>query len=331
MITNSKFKPAWWLKNSHAQTIYPTIMRHNNNASIDKIERLELPDGDFIDLAWAINGCDHQSPLVIFLHGLCGSIKSSYVGGQLRAYNSRGWRAVFLHFRGASTEPNRLARAYHSGDTEDLNYFIHELYKREPKTTKAIVGFSLGGNVLLKWLGEQKDQPYIQTGVAVSVPFDLHRVAIKFNQGFSRIYQKYLLRKMYKFFYEKTELYPNWMSSHLRQLDYYRDFLTFDHEITAPLHGFASGDDYYRQSSSRQFVSKIKTPTLIIHAKDDPFMTTDAIPNDSELSASTTLELSETGGHAGFISGARLGRPIYWLDTRIPNFLASQFSIKNNM
>jgi predicted alpha/beta-fold hydrolase len=321
MIIKSQFKPAWWLRNAHAQTMYPTLTRRVT-AAVDKTERLELPDGDFIDLAWVVTGCDAQAPLVIFLHGLGGTIQSSYVAGQLRAYNARGWRAVFVHFRGASTEPNRLPRAYHSGDTEDLNYLIQKLHQREPKTAKAIVGISLGGNVLLKWLGEHDDQIYIQTGVAVSVPFDLHQVAHQFNQGFSRIYQYYLLRKMYRFFHAKLAHYPTSMPDYVRQPDFYRDFLTFDHEITAPLHGFASGADYYRQSSSKQFLSKIKTPTLIIHAKDDPFMTAAVIPNDSELSAAVTLELSDTGGHVGFITGAIPGRPVYWLDERVPDFLA---------
>lgn len=324
MITESHFKPAWWLTNPHAQTMYPTLMRRVN-APVYKMERLELPDGDFIDLAWAVDGCDSRGPLVIFLHGLGGNIQSSYVGGQLRAYNERGWRAVFLHFRGASTEPNRLPRIYHSGDTQDLNYFIQILHQREPKTPKAVVGFSLGGNVLLKWLGEQENQPYIQAGVAVSVPFDLYQVVHRLSQGFSSIYQKYLLRKLYRSLHAKLEHYPVHMPDYVCQLDFYRDFLTFDHEITAPLHGFNSGNDYYQRSSSRQFLSKINTPTLIIHAKDDPFMTTAVIPNDSELSASVTLELSEAGGHVGFITGSVLGRPIYWLDNRIPDFLASQF------
>lgn len=297
------------------------------NLPIYKTERLELPDGDFIDLEWFVNGRHPQAPLVIFLHGLGGNIQSSYACGQLRAYNARGWRAVFLHFRGASKEPNRLPRAYHSGDTQDLNYFIQKLYQREPKTPKAIVGFSLGGNVLLKWLGEQDSQPYVQAAVAVSVPFDLHQVAHKFNQGFSRIYQYYLLRKMYRFFDNKLKHYRDNMPGYVNQLDFYRDFLTFDHEITAPLHGFASGDAYYQQSSSRQFLSKIKTPTLIIHAKDDPFMTTAAIPNSSELSSEVTLELSETGGHVGFITGKIPGNPIYWLDKRIPSFLFSELSV----
>ncbi len=323
-MISSDFKAAWWLTNSHAQTVYPTLMR-NRQLPITQTERLELPDGDFIDLAWATHDCDEKAPLVIFLHGLGGNIESSYVGGQLQAYNAHGWRAVLMHFRGASQEPNRLPRAYHSGDTGDLDYFIQTLHQREPHTTKAIVGISLGGNVLLKWLGEQEKQPYIQTAVAVSVPFDLGQVAIKINQGFSRLYQYYLLRKMNRLFHAKLTHYPEHMPDFVRQLGTCRDFRTFDHEITAPLHGFKSGEDYYQQSSSRQFLSAIQTPTLIIHAKDDPFMTKDAIPSTAELSPSITLELSEKGGHVGFITGATPGKPIYWLDIRVPDFLASQF------
>lgn len=320
MITKSAFKPAWWLKNPHAQTIYPTFDRPCA-LPIDKMERIELPDGDFIDLAWAINHCDSSSPLVIFLHGLGGSLQSAYVARQLLAYNAKGWRAVFVHLRGASPEPNRLPQTYHSGATHDLDYVIQHLHEKEPQTRKGIVGISLGGNVLLKWLGEQEQQPYIQTGIAVSVPFDLEIVANQFNQGFSRIYQRHLIKKLHRMFRAKLVHFPDTMPDYMHRLDSYRDFVTFDHEVTARLHGFKSGKDYYQQSSCRQFLSKIKTPTLIIHAKDDPFMTPAAIPTQNELSDFVTLELSATGGHVGFISTKPNGRVSYWLEQRIPEAL----------
>ena len=183
----------------HAQTMYPTVARRLK-APIDKTERFELPDGDFIDLAWAVNGLSQEAPLIIFLHGLGGGVDSAYVAGQLRAFNRKGWRAVLMHFRGASHELNRLPRAYHSGDTSDLDCFLKELSVREPHTTKGVVGVSMGGNILLKWLGEQGTQSYVQAAVAISVPFQLRLVADRVNQGFSRVYQAYLLARLRSIF-----------------------------------------------------------------------------------------------------------------------------------
>ncbi|MDP3704738.1 MAG: hydrolase [Legionellaceae bacterium] len=320
MIIESRFKPAWWLANPHAQTMYPTLARRLQ-ASIDHVERFELPDGDFIDLAWAVNGLSPDAPVVVFLHGLGGNAHSTYVAGQLQAYNRMGWRAVLMHFRGASAEPNRFMRAYHSGDTADLNCFLHALAEREPNTKKAVVGVSLGGNVLLKWLGEQEQQSLIHAAVAVSVPFSLNSVADRINKGFSRIYQTYLLKRMRAMFLRKlannAEPFPDFE----QEINATSCFWTFDERITAPLHGYPHVHAYYRESSSRQYLSRIATPTLIIHALDDPFMTPDVVPLAHELSDNVTLELSRKGGHVGFISGHIPGNPIYWLDQRIPDYL----------
>ena len=320
MITQSTFRPAWWLTNAHAQTMYSTLLRRRSRV-IDLNERLELPDGDFIDLAWANHGLDASTPLVILLHGLAGSAESSYVAGQMRAYNQQGWRAVLMHFRGASQEPNRLPRAYHSGDTADLDYLLRDLHQREPHTLKALVGISLGGNVLLKWLGEQGPQPLVHAAVAVSVPFQLHLVADRIHRGFSKCYQRYLLRRLKKTFLKKHEKYKSEMPFSRKEIHSPRCFWTFDDAITAPLHGFPHVHAYYAQSSATQYLKKVATPTLIIHAKDDPFMTPHAIPDLEELSTEITLELSHKGGHVGFIMGNIPGKPIYWLDQRIPLFL----------
>ena len=294
-------------------------------APIDKHERFELPDGDFIDLAWAINGLSENTPLVIFLHGLGGSVDSSYVAGQLRAFNRRGWRGVLMHFRGASKEPNRLPRAYHSGDTGDLDCLLRVLAQREPNTKKAVVGISMGGNVLLKWLGEQSTQSIVCAAVAVSVPYQLRLVADRVNQGFSRVYQKYLLGRLRDVFLRKLERYPNTLPWSAADLEAARCFWTFDESITAPLYGFPHVHDYYRESSSRQYLNRITTPTLLIHSLDDPFMTPEVLPTVDELSEHVTLELSQRGGHVGFITGQVPGMPVYWLDQRIPDFLRDYF------
>ena len=320
MITSSSFKPAWWLINAHAQTLFPTLTRRLQTP-IDSRERFELPDGDFIDLSWAVNGLDSNSPLVVLLHGLGGNDQSTYVAGLLKAFNRCGWRGVLMHFRGASSEPNRLARVYHSGDTSDVDYLLHALAKREPHTKKAVVGVSMGGNVLLKWLGEQGSQSLVHAAAAISVPFQLGMVADRVNQGFSRIYQAYLLRSLREVLTRKLERHADSLPPSVKQLDSLRCFWTFDEHVTAPLHGYPHVHAYYREASSRRYLVHIKTPTLIVHALDDPFMTPAILPRPNELSKDITFELSQKGGHVGFISGHVPGMPVYWLDQRIPRFL----------
>lgn len=324
-MDSSQFKPAWWLSNPHLQTMYSSFTRRLQ-APIDKTERLELPDGDFIDLAWAKNGLSEAAPLVIFLHGLGGSVHSSYVAGQLSAYNRAGWRGVLMHFRGASQTPNRLPRAYHSGETTDLNFLLNFLTEREPDTQKAVVGISMGGNVLLKWLGEQKEQSLIHAAVAISVPFQLDILATHMNQGFPKFYQRHLLNKLSLLFKRKYACYPECMPTYFRNLKSYRSFWSFDEHVTAPLYDFSSAKAYYQACSSRQFLKHIKTPTLILHALDDPFMTPLAVPKPHELSSDIRLELSAKGGHVGFITGNIPGKARYWLDERVPEFLNLHFT-----
>ena len=302
-----------------------STLTRNLKAPIDRHERFELPDGDFIDLAWATNGLSADTPLVIFLHGLGGNVDSTYVAGQLHAFNQQGFRGVLMQFRGASKEPNRLPRAYHSGETGDLDCLLQALMLREPHTKKALVGVSLGGNVLLKWLGEHSSQSIVCAAVAVSVPYQLRLVADKVNQGFSRCYQRYLLKRLRAVFLRKLERYPDTLPWTAADLEAARCFWTFDESITAPLYGFSHVHDYYRKSSSRQYLKHITIPTLLIHALDDPFMTPDVLPSMDELSEHVTLELSPRGGHVGFVTGRVPGRPVYWLDQRVPAFLRDYF------
>lgn len=302
----NSFKSAWWLKDAHLQTLWPALLRRRvKNLHLTR-ERIELPDGDFIDLDWT----DGSGPIVLVLHGLEGSLQSSYAKGMLRALRNNHCRGVFFNFRGCSGEINRLPRAYHSGDTEDLNTIVRLLKAREPNTLIAAVGFSLGGNVLLKWLGETKTQNPLSAAVAISVPFELDKAILRVNRGFSRIYQWHLLRCLHK----KMKL-KSVATEHLGTL---RDF---DDHITAPLHGFKDANDYYIRCSSRQFLPHIGIPTLLIQAKDDPFMTEDAYPNMNELPPHVTFEISDNGGHVGFVGGKFPWRPIYWLESRVPQFL----------
>lgn len=315
MIKNSDFKPAWWLRGPHLQTLWP-VLSWSKKKTILLRQRLELPDGDFLDVDWVNSHLD--SPIVVILHGLEGSCQSHYARDMLYTWQKLGYRAILMHFRGCSGEINRTARCYHSGDTSDLAWLIHHLQQQYPNTPLAAIGYSLGGNVLLKWLGETAVDNPLQCAVAVSVPMLLNKSADRMQHGFSRFYQWHLIKQL-KHKLKQKQL----QTGVLRDVDIHRlkDFWSFDDKVTAPLHGFKSAVDYYKKSSSRQYLHSIVIPTLILHAKDDPFMDTTVIPHDHELSPQVTLELSEQGGHVGFIGGVIPGFGKSWLLQRIPSFV----------
>ncbi len=308
---NSAFKPAWWLPGAHLQTLFAHIFRRQRPPPLRR-ERVELDDGDFIDLDWA---APRAGPLVILLHGLEGSVRSHYAAGLMRSLGNCGLQVVLLNFRGCSGEPNRLPRSYHSGETGDLNTLIELLHRRFPSRALLAVGVSLGGNVLLKWLGENPAQKRLRSAVAVSVPFELNKAALRLQAGVSRLYQSHLLRRLRAGVRAKAARLA--LPIELDRLDALTSFRAFDDQITAPLHGFDGVDDYYRRASSRGYLIGIRTPTLILHARDDPFMSADAIPTPAELGPGVRLELSRRGGHVGFVAGRWPWRPRYWLDERI--------------
>lgn len=316
-MSDHEFKPAWWLKNPHLQTIWPAVTRTGvKNLELQR-ERIELPDGDFIEIDWL--GKNNSGPLVLILHGFEGSIESHYSKGMLHSIGQSGWRGAFIHFRGCSGVPNRLPRGYHSGETNDLDYVVKVLRAREKGIVLAGIGYSLGGNILLKWLGETgKDNP-LKAAIAISVPFELNKAADKIGKGFSRFYEWYLIkcacdRLLNKFSQSQAPINPEILSK-------IQDIRDFDNKYTVPVHGFQSVDEYYNSCSSRRYLKTIAVPTLLIQAKDDPFMTADVIPNQDDLSDKVTLEVTERGGHVGFISGRYPWRPEYWLEERIPKFL----------
>lgn len=314
-IIESDFTPAWWCHNRHLQTLYPTLFRKPVSLTLVN-EELELPDDDFLDLVWTEK--KENVPIVILLHGLEGSIDSPYVKGILKTIYNNGWQGVLMHFRGCSGRHNRLDRSYHSGDTRDIGYFIKTLKSRYPNRQLAAIGISLGGNALIKYLGEKKEDSNIDVAMAISVPFDLAASAKTLNQGFSKIYQHHLISKLRNKFLDKFKNKP--APINIDKLNKWNDFYSFDHNVTAPIHGFKSADDYYTQSSCKQFLKHISSPTLILHSKDDPFMTQDIIPTEKELSPNVILELTEYGGHVGFIYG-NLFNEKYWKENRIINFL----------
>ncbi len=316
MLKTSSFRPAWWLKNRHLQTVF----RNGPWGKLRRVgfrrEQIELPDGDFLHADWTTGaGLPLTQPLVVVLHGLEGSSRSAYAIAIMTAIRDAGWQGVLMHFRGCSGEPNRLPRTYHAGDTGDIGFFLDLLARRHPGLAIAAIGYSLGGNVLLKYLGENGANSALATAIAVSVPFDLRIAADSIATGMSRLYQHALLQRMRATLREKftEENAPINLGRALAS----RTFHEFDEYSTAPLHGFSGCEEYYRICSSLQYLKDINTPTLLLHASDDPFMTPAALPDADELSDAVTLELSKQGGHVGFIGGDVPLRPEYWLEPRI--------------
>ncbi|MGE8361870.1 hydrolase [Pseudomonas sp.] len=322
------FKPAWWLPGPHLQTLWNPMCRKPTRLARDR-ERLWLEDGDFLDLDWH-GPHDATAPLVLVLHGLTGSSDSHYVVGLQQALATRGWASVALNWRGCSGEPNLLPRGYHSGASEDLAETIKHLRAKRPMAPLYAVGYSLGGNVLLKYLGESGPDSQLQGATAVSVPFRLDQCADRIGQGFSKVYQAHFMREMVAYVKTKQRLFAHQgladrlaALDNLGPLDGMRTFWDFDGRITAPLHGYADAEDYYKRSSSRYFLGRIETPTLLIQAADDPFVFRHSLPEPDELSGSITFELLEHGGHVGFVEGSPL-RPSYYLERRIPHWLATR-------
>lgn len=319
-MDDKQFRPAWWLKNPHLQTIWPTLCRRRvKNLPLQR-ERFELPDGDFLDLDWVGEG---KAPIILLLHGFEGSVESHYAGGMMSVFQQQGWRGVCMNFRGCSGEHNRKPTSYHSGDTRDLAAVVQSIKEREPNTPLAAIGFSLGGNILLKWLGETQNNNMLTAAIAVSVPFELNKAADRICQGFSRFYQWYMLRCVQRRLEEKFKFTPP--SMHFPSFKKLKTLREFDDNVTAPLHGFSNALEYYLMSSSRQYLRGIRTPTLLLQSKDDPFMPEEVIPTASELSEFIKLEVTPAGGHVGFISGRFPWRAEYWLERRVPEYLKEFF------
>jgi uncharacterized protein len=330
VLIKTTFKPAWWLNNRHLQTLYPALMRKTPPPYGLRRERLITPDNDFIDIDWYGKG---RQPLIILLHGLTGSSQSGYIKGLQLTLLAQGFRSVALNFRGCSGEYNHSARCYHSGETEDIHFLYQTLRQREPDTPFAVVGFSLGGNVLLKWLGEQGSKLSLFAAVAVSVPLVLSTCATKLDKGFSKIYRENLLRELKHHVQAKQrhleklgKLQEAGKIEQLGDLSRIKSFWQYDDWVVARLHGFKNVQDYYQRSSSRQFLKSIAIPTLVIQSLDDPFMTEAVLPDLNELSSSVHLEITQGGGHVGFVAGENPFKPAYWLEQRIPEFLATNLT-----
>ncbi|MCW5588887.1 MAG: hydrolase [Legionellales bacterium] len=309
METIIPFQTPWWLRGKHLQTLWPALTAHKFTLTAER-ERLELPDGDFLDLDWVGNP---SQPIILMLHGLCGSSQSSYITRLCELIVANNLCGVVMHFRGCSGQPNRLARCYHAGDTPDLQYVVDHIQQRFPSQLKFAVGFSLGGNLLLKWLGEIQPN-FLQAAIAISVPYNLALTADYVNQGSSRFYQWHLLRELKNNLYKKFSIIDSPIDLEIIQKA--SNFWQYDDWVTAPLHGFTDVHDYYQQSSSIFYLDAIKIPTLLIHAQNDPLIPLAALPNPQTLPKHIQLILTKDGGHVGFC--AKDSR--FWMGQKILNY-----------
>lgn len=321
MKVQSEFKPAWWLRNRHLQTIVPRFYKVPCDFTPIR-EEFELSDGDFVELVWTQKPTDPEQPIVLILHGLEGSIDSFYAKRMMNAVHQQGWIALLMHFRGCGEKVNRKAQSYHSGQTQDVTELVGYLNQKYAEFTKYAIGFSLGGNVLTKYVGEQTESG-LAGSVVISAPLDLQICAKAIGEGFSKVYQKYLVDKLIHSTQQKISQFKDKFPLSVSQemLEKTKVLIDFDNMITAPLNGFKNAQDYYRKCSGNQFLKSCKTPTLIIHAKDDPFMTEAVIPSANMLSPNVRLEVSERGGHVGFLSGLNPFKPEFWTETRSIRFI----------
>lgn len=305
-----------WLPGGHIQTIWPAIVAPGPLPPYRR-ERWETPDGDFIDLDHVVPSPDDpgpaiDAPLLAVLHGLEGSSSSHYCRRLMAATAARGWRGVVVHWRGCSGEPNRLARAYHSGDSAELDWIVRRL------RPTWVVGVSLGANVLVKWLGEQQGAAPISAAVALAPPQDLRASAERLAQGFSRLYCRHFLVTLRQKALGKLAREPD-----LCDIDRIRSARTlydFDDAFTAPVHGFAGAHDYWQRSSCRPYLATPTVPTLVINSLNDPFIPSQSLAQPGDVAAAVTLDYPAGGGHAGFTS-SRIGGGADWLIRRCLDFL----------
>jgi predicted alpha/beta-fold hydrolase len=316
VIDKSTYSPPLLCSNPHVQTIMPSLLRKVRGVCYQR-ERIDTPDGDFLDLDWSkvVSG-----RLAIVLHGMEGDSGRHYVLGMVKALNCGGWDAVALNFRGCSGECNRKARFYHSGDTQDLHTTVSHIIAQNDYSDMALIGFSLGGNLILKYLGEQAGniQPLIKKAATFSVPCDLRACGVKITESGGGIYLKRFLRLLHKKIKMKMQVMPGSIDDNgYNQIKTLEDF---DDRYTAPLHGFRDALDYYEKSSCGPFLANISIPTLLVNSADDPFLDESAYPvQEARASAHLVLEVTDFGGHVGFLAFNGSGE--YWSESRAVGFL----------
>ena len=317
---NAYRAPAW-LPGGHLQTLYPALAAPRPRVSYRR-ERWDTPDGDFIDLDWLENR-DSVKPLVALFHGLEGGSRSHYARALMAALHNPGWRGVVIHFRGCGGEINRLRRAYHSGDSAEIDWVLRRLKQRHAAGELFAVGVSLGGNALLKWLGESRATAaeVVAAAAAISAPVDLTAAGNALDSGFNLIYTHNFLATMKRKTLAKLVRFPDLCDRELMLRA--RTLRAFDNVVTAPLHGYRDTADYWMRASSKPLLVNIVAPTLMVNARNDPFLPLQALPLPHQVSSAVSLAFPAAGGHAGFAAGAFPGH-LDWLPQRILDFFAQQ-------
>jgi uncharacterized protein len=315
-----KYHAPRWLTNPHLQTIYGSVFAAKPEVHYRR-ERWETPDGDFIDVDHVDGAAGHT--WVVLFHGLEGSSDSAYARMLMHRVRERGWRGAVVNFRGCSGEPNRLSRAYHSGDAPEIDWIMRRLRAQNAAAPLFAAGVSLGGNALLKWLGDCGDSaaPLVNAAVAISVPLDLMATGNALGQGFNLVYTRNFLATLRAMSLEKLERFPGLYDADAVRAS--RTLREFDDLVTAPLHGFKNADDYWTRASSKPGLRNIRVPTLVLNARNDPLVPASALPGAGDVSAAVTLERPEQGGHAGFVSGRFPGN-LDWLPARVLEFLRAR-------
>ena len=323
------YTPAWWVPGGHLQTLWGRLARRVP-PELTRGERWATPDGDEIEIRRldAPKGTI-PTPRLLILHGLEGTLRSHYLRGLIAQARARGWAADALIFRGCNGELNRARRMYHSGETSDVDFVVRRLIREHPEQPIVAVGVSLGGNVLLKWLGEQSTTlpRQFRAAATISVPYDLERGSRHIEHGFSRVYMRHFLRSLRAKAASKLAQYPGLFD--IDALAETRTLYDFDDVVTAPVHGFSSAHDYYQQSSSLQFLSDIRRPTLLISSYDDPFLpreVLDRVANMARLNSLLLPEFWQQGGHVGFVSGRLPSRARFYAEERVVEFLAHELT-----
>ena len=318
--THSYYIAPFWLIGSHAQSIYPYLYGRNRPPPRYRRQRIETPDGDFIDFDW-LDGNPDQ-PIVVLLHGLEGCSRSHYALALMHYLHKLGWNGVVPHWRSCSGELNRLPRAYHSGDYLETAWILQTIRAQIGKQMLFAVGVSLGGSALLNWLGRPQSTCTVNltAAAAVSAPIDLTAAGLAIDNGANKIYAFNFLRSMKPKVLAKARQFPR--AFDIEAIKRVRSMYDFDNVITAPLHGFKNTDDYWARASSKAYLQNIVVPTLVLNAQNDPFIPAGSLPGTHEVSSAVTLEQPQHGGHAGFLSGSLLGN-LNWLPNRLIQFFTS--------
>lgn len=313
--TDPAYAAPRWLPGGHAQTLWPLLLKAAPPPLLR--ERWDTPDGDFVDVDFLPGAA--EAPLVILFHGLEGSARSHYAASLLHALAARRWQGAVVHFRGCSGEPNRLPRAYHSGDADEIHWLLERFAQRFPHVTRYAAGVSLGGNALLKWLGTRGEAStaLVRAAAAVSAPVDLTAAGHALGRGFNRVYTANFLATLKPRALERLQRHPGLYDAD--QLRAARNLYEFDDLVTAPLHGFRDVADYWLRASAKPHLGGISVPTLLLNALNDPFLPRRYLPNPAEVSPRVQRCYPAGGGHVGFVTGSFPGH-LDWLPQKLLHF-----------